>query len=330
MRYGILLPSFWNGDTGRQLQQCGKDAVILAAYLTANDHANMIGLYHIPKPTILRDLPVLENGTILGEALLWLDAADYAFYDTATSFTWVCEMARFRLNLPRGEQMARDDKRRLGAVRAYEQLANNPFLGPFFDRYSAQLQLPRRRGTPPTNDAGSDGSSTSRPKGLEGASRGLKGLEAPSQSTCVRTSTRSDQVHQVRTHALTTEVLPPEGVRAQGSGARAVAAPRGYTASVVFQNDVVNVPRVNHQRFVTRLVNAGVTYAEAEAQLFAWYPVAILPFRGQPIGDRETDFWDKRFAEWLGTTVSARNGGSSIGAVAARNAEFLSRRRQRQ
>ena len=57
-RYGVLLPSYWDGPTGKQIQAKGGEAVILGAYLGSNKYANMIGLYELPLLYVLHDLPV--------------------------------------------------------------------------------------------------------------------------------------------------------------------------------------------------------------------------------------------------------------------------------
>jgi hypothetical protein len=67
---------------------------------------------------------------------------------------------------------------------------------------------------------------------------------------------------------------------------------------------VVNVPRFAHARYLQRLVNGGVSTTEAEQRLGGWYAEVCDAWRGRVIGDREGDFWDKRFAEWQGTTAA--------------------------
>lgn len=334
MRYGILLPSFWSGQTGRQIQEAGRDAVILAMYLTANDYANMIGLYRLPLSDIQQDLPVLATTVAISEALTWLDASTFAYYDPHSQFTWVREMARVRLDLKPGVSLTVDDRRRIGAASLYDRLPDNPFLGPFYDRYGRQLQLRARRGS--THGGGSPTGSGESP------SNPLRGIESPSNplqipfsrlgtSTCTSgTDQRSGDQDQVRTHALAPEVLPTEEVRTRADRARArVSLPQRFGTSIAFENDVVSVPRLSHQRFLARLVNGGVTYADAEAQLFEWYPTAIAPFRGRVIADRDLDFWDARFAEWMSPVAGASSSASprTIGSVVQHNAAFLARRR---
>ena len=356
-RWGVLHPSFWDGTTGLELQQRGKDAVILATYLTANEHANMIGLYALPLAAALEDLPVLESMLAIDAAVAALQAVSFAHYDPDAEIVWVQEMARFRLNLQPHQRLAADDNRRKGAVRLYEQLPENRFLGPFYDRYHRQLRLAKRRGTEPSPP--SDGGESESPKGLPkaGQSEGAKGIQiegpkglrnegakgisdAPDSTsaagTCTGTSVRTDQVpdqdqdqDQVRTYAPTLEVLPTPDVRGRTDRARTttfatLVTPPRQLGSYAYPNDVVGVPMFAHRRFVERLVNAGAERSLAERQLFDWYDRTIEEWRGQEIGDRELSFWDKRFEEWRGSTPRTS---TSLGSVAARNADFIARRR---
>ena len=163
-RYGVLLPSYWDGPTGKQIQAKGGEAVILGAYLGSNKYANMIGLYELPLLYVLHDLPVLRTRAAVLRAFRHLSAVEYAYYDEATEFVWVREMARIRLHLRPGERLStasgHRDKRQPAVVELYESLKPNPFLARFHDRYAADLGLPRRR---------------------EGHQRGINGASEPSQ-----------------------------------------------------------------------------------------------------------------------------------------------------
>jgi hypothetical protein len=107
----------------------------------------MIGLYEISPGKLNRALPVLSCGTELSDAFSVLQQVSYADYDPVTEFIWVHEMARFRLNLARSTA-APKSKRVIGAQSLYYRLPENPFLGPFFDRYRIELNLEARRGEP--------------------------------------------------------------------------------------------------------------------------------------------------------------------------------------
>src|SRR4051812_31066031 len=100
-QYGVLFPRFWEGTTGRHIQEKGRDAVILAAYLASCRHANMIGLYELPLIFIDRELPVLRSRLYVLQAFQALQEAEYATFDMGTEHVWVKEMARVRLGLDR-------------------------------------------------------------------------------------------------------------------------------------------------------------------------------------------------------------------------------------
>lgn len=197
--YGILLPSYWDGPTGQALQARGKDAVILGAFLTANPFANMIGLYELSFAKLERALPVIKGRKSLRQAIESLAEEGFAYYDFRSEFAWVREMARVRLRLS-GTPMPELDKRRLGAVRLYETVPFNPFLGLFYERYRIELRLTRRRGEERRAEGASQGAS-------EGASEGASPA-AYLVRTDVRTGDQYDQ-HQVSGSALSAAAAPP-------------------------------------------------------------------------------------------------------------------------
>jgi hypothetical protein len=139
----MLLPAFWTGITGKAITAAGKDARIVAAYLLTCEHANMFGFYRLPLLYATEETG-LKRREILA-ALAQLKSANFAIYDQATEFVWIVEMARFQLGLLPGEMLKEADKRAKGAARLYKQLPSNPFLGPFYDRYSQILGLPIKR-----------------------------------------------------------------------------------------------------------------------------------------------------------------------------------------
>lgn len=181
-QYGVLFPRFWEGTTGRALQTKGKDTVILAAYLTSNRHANMIGLYELPLVHLERELPVLKGRIPILRAFHDLQVLAYATYDMGTEHVWVREMARIRVGLSLNEPLKRDDKRHGRILWHYTSLKPNPFLGPFFERYHEQLHLTAGRIGPPLVAVARalEGGATDPPvdelwktrRGMHGASKG--------------------------------------------------------------------------------------------------------------------------------------------------------------
>jgi hypothetical protein len=141
--YGVVFPEYWSGPTGRAIQQAGKDPSLLGLYLVSNRMANMIGLYRLPLATILDETPL--GRPAVGKAFEILAAEGFAEYDAVTEYVWVHEMAKFRLGLLNRAALDADDKRTRGAQKLYEGLDDNPFLGPFFEKYRRTLHLKRLR-----------------------------------------------------------------------------------------------------------------------------------------------------------------------------------------
>jgi len=142
--YGILLPEFWDGSTGRALAAAGgAQAQLVALYLTSNRDANMIGLYHC-RLAIMRERIGTLTTEAIARALAACHEAGFAEYDLATEHVWVREMAKFRLQLQNGP-IHRKDKRATAATRLFDRLDPNPFLLPFFKRYRADLHLSKPR-----------------------------------------------------------------------------------------------------------------------------------------------------------------------------------------
>jgi hypothetical protein len=143
--YGITLPDFWDGPTGRAIGAAGgKDAQLLALYLTANREATMIGLYPIELSIVRARMQTLTPKAI-EKALDVLAAVGFADFDRASSHVWVREMAKFRLAL-HVKPLDVKDNRIKHAHKLYRECRTNPFLGPFFDRYAADLHMAERRG----------------------------------------------------------------------------------------------------------------------------------------------------------------------------------------
>lgn len=143
--YTPFFPSYWYGATGQRIAEVGgPDALLLGAYLMANDRATSIGLYYLPFRSIA--LPLSEPRIV--EAFDALDRAEFATYDAGTSFVWVREMARFRLGLRRrSDALDRRDSRVKLANKLYADVLDNPFLLRFHKRYVNALHLKAKRNT---------------------------------------------------------------------------------------------------------------------------------------------------------------------------------------
>jgi hypothetical protein len=142
--YGILLPGYWDGETGRTIGRAGgSTAQLVGLYFTSNPDATMIGLYPAPLAIVQTRLRTLSLAEI--QRAVWaLGEAGFADYDVATEHVWIREMAKFRLGLYKGP-ISKKDNRAQGAIRLFERLLPNPFIRPFYQRYRDELHLPKPR-----------------------------------------------------------------------------------------------------------------------------------------------------------------------------------------
>ncbi len=139
----MIVPRFWYGPTGKAITIAGKDTRILATYLLTCEHANMLGLYRLPVIYIAEETGLKRKEIMT--ALENLKAIGFAHYDDGAEFVWVVEMARYQLGLPPGETLKATDHRVKGVLRLCKQLAPNPFLGLFYERYAECLHLSAHR-----------------------------------------------------------------------------------------------------------------------------------------------------------------------------------------
>lgn len=103
--YGKVAPQFWTGQTGKALKAAGPEAVIVALYLMTSPHANMIGLYYMPKLYLAHETGLGEEGACKG--LERAIEAGFCSYDEASEHVFVHAMARFQI----ADSLKADDKR---------------------------------------------------------------------------------------------------------------------------------------------------------------------------------------------------------------------------
>lgn len=156
--YAKLDSQFWVGDTGKHLRGTGKEAQLVAVYLLSSPHANMLGLYYMPLVYIAHETGLTIEGATKG--LRGCIEADFCSYDGASEYVWVHEMARYQV----GEGLSASDKRSLGIQKAYEQLADNPYLAGFFDRYGEAFNMQSKREPKHAEESPFDGPSQDPPE----------------------------------------------------------------------------------------------------------------------------------------------------------------------
>jgi hypothetical protein len=139
--YGKVAPSFWMGETGREIIQSGPESTIVALYLMTSPHANMLGLYYLPIAYVSHDTGLPLEGASKG--LQRVCEAGLCGYDKGAQVVWVYEMARYQVE----DSLKPGDKRVVGINKEYQRLPKCSFLGVFFDKYHKAFHLENRRGS---------------------------------------------------------------------------------------------------------------------------------------------------------------------------------------
>lgn len=136
--YSKVAPQFWIGETGKRLRG-HPEAQIVALYLITNPHANMLGLYYLPRLFIAHETGLSAEGA--SEGLSRCIEAMFCGYDDSAEVVWIFEMARFQV----GAALKADDKRCIGVQNDYDAMPRNRFLSEFFDKYAGAFHLTRKR-----------------------------------------------------------------------------------------------------------------------------------------------------------------------------------------
>lgn len=138
--YAKVSPQFWTGETGKAIRRRGFEGLLVAVYLMTNSRANMLGLYEQPVLFMAHETSIGVEGASKGLRVCIEEG--FCSYDEATEMVWVHEMARFQI----ADSLKSGDNRCKAIQKEYEALPKNPFLGPFFDRYSGAFHMTNRRG----------------------------------------------------------------------------------------------------------------------------------------------------------------------------------------
>ena len=135
--YSKIAPTFWTGETGKQIRRRGMEGVVVSLYLLTSPHSNMLGLFYQPLLYMAHETGLGIEGASKG--LQSCFEAGFCQYDENTEMVWIPEMARYQI----GSGLSSNDKRCKGIQKDYEALPNNPFLGEFFKRYERDFHLTR-------------------------------------------------------------------------------------------------------------------------------------------------------------------------------------------
>lgn len=138
--YSKVSPQFWIGATGKKLRAKGVEAQLVALYLMTCTHANMLGMYYLPKIYIAHECGLSLEGATKG--LQGAIEAGFCSYDDPSEVVWVHEMAAYQI----GEQLSEKDLRVKGVQNEYNSQPESPYLKPFFDKYSHKFLMTNCRG----------------------------------------------------------------------------------------------------------------------------------------------------------------------------------------
>jgi hypothetical protein len=140
--YFHVAPTIWTGTTGRSWKTLGAPYQLLGFYFQTSPHANPYGLYYVSRASIVDEtglaLPTIQK--VLGQ----FAESGYAIYDADDQWCWVINMTA-RQVLKNNAPLASTDNRIRGINAWYAGLPDNPFLGPYWDRYHALVHLAERR-----------------------------------------------------------------------------------------------------------------------------------------------------------------------------------------
>lgn len=137
--YAKVSPKFWTGETGQDLARRGSEALVVALYLMTSPHSNMLGLYYQPVLYLAEETGLSPEGALKG--LQVCKEVGFCDYDPVAKIVWVFEMASYQI----ASELSPKDLRCKGIQKEYSALANNQFLGAFFDRYAAAFHMDQRR-----------------------------------------------------------------------------------------------------------------------------------------------------------------------------------------
>jgi len=138
--YSKVSPQFWIGATGKKLRAKGIECQLVSLYLMTCSHANMLGMYYLPKIYIAHECGLSIEGASKG--LQSAIEAGFCSYDDASEVVWVHEMATYQI----GEQLTEKDLRVKGVQNEYNAQPESPYLKPFFAKYSNQFLMTFERG----------------------------------------------------------------------------------------------------------------------------------------------------------------------------------------
>jgi hypothetical protein len=132
--YGIVSPQFWVGESGKKFRG-HRDQQIVALYLITSPHANMTGVYHLPRLYIAHDTGLPLKGA--SKALQSLIEAGFCEYDEPKETVFVIRMAAIQL----AEELQPLDKRVPWLKKEVEKMTSAALKQRFLQTYGQAFHL---------------------------------------------------------------------------------------------------------------------------------------------------------------------------------------------
>lgn len=135
-----MLPSFWDGETGRALQAQGPEAVVAAMFLVTNRLSNPIGHYMMPAAYLAAHWPEGLSGSPIEGASKGLRRASeggFCLWDEPTGWVLVPGAAAIQIR----ESLAPGDKRVQWVRRMVDACRKSPWQWHFLQRYREAFHL---------------------------------------------------------------------------------------------------------------------------------------------------------------------------------------------
>ena len=155
--YAKVSSRFWTGETGKKLRASGPETQLVSLYLMSSPHANMLGLYYVPRLFISHETGIPLEGVSKG--LRRAFEAHFAAYDDGSETVWVFEMARWQALESGRDALDPKDLRVKGIRKEYASLPKSPFLLDFFKRYVDIFHLDQPRDWAVDNSGRTEGPS---------------------------------------------------------------------------------------------------------------------------------------------------------------------------
>ncbi len=158
--YAKVMPEYWTSSLCREINRHEPRYHQIVFYLLTNPHANMSGVFYLPKVYLAHDTGCCIS--FVEQALDFLADYDFCSYDAHHEIIWVHSMLKEQV----GEKLKVSDKRHGHLLTQLQRLPALSFMQRFCDTYAESHQLHDEQLLPPIPEAPSKGLTKGHSKGL--------------------------------------------------------------------------------------------------------------------------------------------------------------------